>query len=421
LSRFATPRGNLLRGVASFLIAIDPQRATGGRVNPHRIHWQLDPEIRFLNHGSFGATPTCVLRKQQEYRDRLEREPVRFYVRDLPARLDAARERLARFVGADPAGFAFVRNATEAVNSVLRSMPLAPGDELLVTDHEYNACRNVLDYVARERGATMIVVHIALPVRAAEDIVTAITAAVTPKTRLLLIDHVTSPTGMVLPIAEIVTALKSRGVETLVDGAHAVGMLPLDLDRLGVAYYTSNFHKWLCAPKGSAFLYVRADKRGEVRPAVISHGANADTAQRSRYRLEFDWPGTVDVTPWLATVDALDFLERVLPGGIAEVREHNRALALEARALLLDAIGSEPLCPDAMIGHLATVRIADRSDAGVQGAFDTDPLQDTLLFEHRIEVPVFPFPRAPQRMCRVSAQLYNERREYQALAAVLAK
>lgn len=385
----------------------------------YRRHFCLDPRIRFLNHGSFGATPRVVLRRQDEYRERLESEPVRFYLRELPPLLDAARERLARFVGADPAHLAFVRNATEGVNSVLRSMPIERGDDLLVTDHEYNACRNVLDYVARERGANVVVAALPLPIRDPEEVVTCLAAAVTPRTRLLLIDHVTSPTGLVLPIARIVAAMKAKGVETLVDGAHAVGMVPLALEELGAAYYTSNCHKWLNAPKGAAFLFVRGDKLEEVRPAILSHGANAPTTSRSRFHLEFDWPGTADVTPWLCVPHAIEFLERVAPGGVAEVQARNRALALEARAILLEATGSEPIAPDSMIGSLAAVRISDRPDAGAQGAFDTDPLQDRLLFEHGIEVPIVPFPRPPHRLVRVSAQLYNERSDYEALAAAL--
>lgn len=387
--------------------------------HPFRSHWQLDPTVAFLNHGSFGATPLVVSRRQDDLRDQLEREPVRFYLRELPPLLDAARERLAALVGADPERIAFVRNATEAVNAVLRSLPIAAGDEFLVTNHEYNACRNVLDYVARERGANVVVVTIDLPIEQPNDIVVALKAAITPRTRLLLIDHVTSPTGLVMPIAAIVAAMKAQGVETLIDGAHAVGMLPLALETLGAAYYTSNCHKWLCAPKGAAFLYVRGDKSSEVRPAILSHGANAPTTSRSRFRLEFDWPGTVDVTPWLCVPHAIDFLEHVVPGGLAEVRERNRALALEARAILLDATGSTPIAPESMIGSLAAVRIADREDAGQHGAFDTDPLQDRLLFEHGIEVPIVPFPNAPHRLVRISAQLYNDRSQYAALAAQL--
>ncbi|MCA9661874.1 MAG: aminotransferase class V-fold PLP-dependent enzyme, partial [Myxococcales bacterium] len=210
-----------------------------------RARWTLDPAITFLNHGSFGACPRVVLDAQQALREELEREPVRFFVRELPGRLDAARERLAAFVGADPADLVFVRNATEAVNAIVRSLDLQPGDHILTTDHAYNACRNVLEYVAERRAARVNVATIPFPIASPAQATAAILAAVTPQTRLALIDHVTSPTGLVLPIAEIVAALAERGVDTLVDGAHGPGMIDLDLEAIGAAYYTGNLHKWV--------------------------------------------------------------------------------------------------------------------------------------------------------------------------------
>lgn len=388
-------------------------------MNPFRAHWQLDPAIRFLNHGSFGATPLALLARQREYQDQMEREPVRFFVRELPPLLDAARTHLAGFLNADPNCVAFMRNATEGVNSVLRSLRLERGDEVLVSDHEYNACRNVLDYVAEIHGARVVVVRLPFPVTAPEDITNALLAGVTARTKLLLIDHVTSPTGMVLPIPEIVRAMRERGVETLVDGAHAPGMVPLALDELGAAYYTGNCHKWLCTPKGAALLYVRKDLLKSVRPAIISHGANAPVRDSSRFRLEFDWTGTSDPTAILCVPHAIDFLERIVPGGITEVRRRNRDLVLRARTRLAATLGVAPPCPESMIGSLAALELPDRKDAATIGAFDTDPLQDALLLEDRIEVPIVPWPSPGKRLVRVSAQLYNEFDEYEALASAL--
>jgi isopenicillin-N epimerase len=383
-----------------------------------RSHWRLSPDIVFLNHGSFGACPAVVLEEQRRLRARMEREPVSFFVRDLEELLDGARADLARLAGCAPEDLAFVPNATTAVNAVLRSRPLEPGDELVTTDHAYNACRNVLAFAAGGTGARVVVANVPFPLRHADDVVEAVLASVGPRTRLALIDHVTSPTGLVFPLERLVRELQARGVEVLVDGAHAIGMLPLDLESLRADYYTANCHKWLCAPKGSAFLYVRRDRQAAVRPAVISHGANALRRDRSRFLLEFDWVGTTDPTPYLAIPAAIRFLEALLPGGLAALRDRNRRLALEARDLLCAALGVPPPCPDEMIGSLAAVPLPDGSPEPPRSSLYADALQEAL-FARGIEVPVVPWPAPPRRLLRISAQAYNTRADYERLVHVL--
>jgi isopenicillin-N epimerase len=384
-----------------------------------RGHWLLDPDVVFLNHGSFGACPRPVLEYQTELRARIERQPVRFFVRDLEGLLDEARAVLADFLGAAPDDLAWVANATTGVNAVLRSLELAPGDELLTTDHEYNACRNALEFVAGRWGARVVVAALPFPIAGPDEALAAILARVTPRTRLALIDHVTSQTGLVLPAGEIVATLRERGVETLVDGAHAPGMLPLALDTLGAGYYTGNCHKWLCAPKGAAFLHVRRDLQPTVRPAVISHGANSPRRDRSRFLLEFDWVGTGDPTACLALPEALRFMGELLPGGWAALRRHNRARTLEGRDLLCRALDVAPPCPDEMIGSLASLPLPDGDGAPPSSALYADPLQDRLLEDFRIEVPVIPWPAPPRRLIRISAQLYNRPGDYRRLADAL--
>jgi isopenicillin-N epimerase len=373
----------------------------------------------FLNHGSFGACPQPVLDYQLAMRARLERQPVQFFVRDLEGLLDEARATLGAFLGAPAEDLAWVPNATTGVNAVLRSLALEPDDELLVTDHEYNACRNALDYVAARAGAKVVLATLPFPIADAETAVDAILGRVTDRTRLALIDHVTSQTGLVLPIARIVTALRERGVETLVDGAHAPGMLPLDLAGLGAGWYTGNCHKWLCAPKGAGFLYVRPDLQSAVRPVTISHGANATRGDRSRFLLEFDWTGTGDPTAVLAVPEALRFMGGLLPGGWPALREHNRALVLEGRTTLCAALGLTPPCPDDMIGSLCSLPLPDGDGAPPESALYTDPLQDRLLEDFAIEVPIVPWPAPPQRLLRISAQVYNRPADYRRLAAAL--
>ncbi len=280
-----------------------------------RARFALDPDVAFLNHGSFGACPREVLRVQEELRARMERQPVRFLARELPALLDDARVPLAAFVGTAPERLAFVHNATAAVNAVLRWLPLSPGDELLTTDHVYNACNNVLREAASAAGARVVTARVPFPLPDDDAVVDAVLAAVTPRTRLCLLDAVTSPTALVFPVARLVRVLRERGVETLVDAAHAPGQVPLDVDAIGAAWLTGNCHKWMFAPKGAGFLAVRADKLEVTRPAVISHGANAPVGERSRFRLEFDWIGTTDPTPWLAVPAAIEAGARLVDGG----------------------------------------------------------------------------------------------------------
>jgi isopenicillin-N epimerase len=382
--------------------------------------WPLDPNVTFLNHGSFGACPTEVLRYQDSLRRELEAEPVRFLSREIFDRLDAARARLAAFVGADPDGLVFVPNATTGVNAVLRSLIFAAGDELLVTNHGYKACANTIEFVAGRAGARVIVADVPFPLGSPDEVVHAVLSRVTPRTRLAVLDHVTSPTALVFPIERLVRELADRGVETVVDGAHAPGMLPLDLRALGAAYYSGNCHKWVCSPKGAGFLYVTRERRDAIHPVTISHGASATWPGKSRFQLEFDWAGTSDPTAYLAVPKALEYVGGLRPGGWPDVMAANRALALDARRILGDALGSKPPCPDDMVGSIASVPLPDGTTTDI-GWRRPDPLQPKLYEGWGIEVPIHSWPRPPQRLVRVSAQLYNRRDQYVRLADALTK
>ena len=381
--------------------------------------WTLDPALAFLNHGSFGACPRPVLEAQQRWRERMERQPVQFLSRDLEGLLDAARAELAAFLGAAPEDVAFVPNATAGVNAVLRSLALSPGDELLTTDHAYNACRNALEFVAGRAGARVVVANVPFPLDGPDQVVATVLERVGPRTRLALLDHVTSPTGLVFPIETLARELDRRGIETLVDGAHAPGMLALDVPAVGAAYYTGNCHKWLCAPKGAGFLWVRRDRQPGVRPLAISHGATAPRPDRSRFLLEFDWTGSSDPSPYLCVPEALRALGALLPGGWPALRARNHALALEARRRLCGVLGVAAPCPEDMIGSLATVPLPDAASGVGYGPLANDPLADRLLQRHAIEVPVFPWPAPPRRWLRISAQLYNTSADYERLASAL--
>jgi isopenicillin-N epimerase len=379
--------------------------------------WTLEKDVTYLNHGSFGACPASVLAEQARLRARLEAQPVRFMLRELEPMLDAARAALAAFLGADAADLGFVPNATTGVNAVLRSLTFAPGDEIVTTDHAYGACRNALDYVAARSGARVVVATVPFPLRGPDEVVTPILAAVGDRTRLALLDHVTSPTALVWPLAELVTKLRARGVETLVDGAHAPGMIPLALDGLGAGYYTGNCHKWLCAPKGAAFLHVRRDLQSGLVPTTVSHGATSSRTDKSRFQLLFDWVGTTDPTAALCVPAALAFMGSLQPGGWPKVMAANHALALHARDRLCAALGVSPPAPGAMLGSMASIPLPDEAVR----AEGLDPLQDSLWHQDRIEVPVHVWPAPPRRLIRVSAQLYNGAEDYDRLAAALGR
>lgn len=394
----------------------DPRRAG----SEHARLWDLDPDWVFLNHGSFGACPRVVLEEQREWRARFEAQPVRFVVRELEGALDAARERLGRFVGADPDDLVFVPNATTGVNWVLRGLDLAPGDEIVLTNHEYNATANAVRFVAERSGAVVREVDVPFPIANEDELVERVLAAFGERARLLVTDHVTSMTGLVLPVERLVREARERGVETLVDGAHAPGMLPLDLEALGAAWYTGNCHKWLCTPKGSALLFVRRDLQASTPPLVTSHGRNAQRDDRSRFRLEADWTGTCDPSPWLCIPRAIEFLSSLEPGGMEGLRRRNHALVLAARDLLAGVLGIDAPAPDHMLGSLASLPLPDRaSNEGEASQPGLDPLYERVNAE-RIEVVIGPWPAPPQRVVRVSAQAYNALDQYVLLAEVLA-
>jgi isopenicillin-N epimerase len=291
---------------------------------------------------------------------------------------------------------------------------------MLTTDHAYGACRNTLDFVASRSGAHLVIVQIPFPLASPDAAFDAVLSRVTSRTRLALLDHITSPTAVILPIERLVRELAGRGVDVLVDGAHAPGMVPLDLNALGAAYYSGNCHKWLCAPKGSAFLWVRRDRQQDVRPLTISHGASVTRAERSRFRLEFDWTGTSDPTAWLTVPRAIEYLASLVPGGWPALMARNHALALEARRLVCTAAGTPPPCPDDMVGSLASIVLPDGPTRDI-GWRRPDPIQRRLFDGWGIEVPVMSWPAAPRRLVRISAQLYNRLDHYATLADALGK
>lgn len=370
-----------------------------------RDHWLLDPDVAFLNHGSFGACPRSVLDHQQALRERMERDPVTFFSIDYDGLLGEAIEASAAFVGADPAGYAFVPNATTGVNALLRTLPLGEGDEVLVTDHEYEACALTLEAVAGERGATVRTVRIPPPVAGSGEITQAILEGVAPATRFALVDHVTSATALVLPIDEIVAGLAERGVFTIVDGAHAPGMVPVDVRSIGCAAYAGNWHKWVCAPKGAGFVWVAEEWRDRVRPLVVSHGAGHRREGQTPFRARFDWTGTDDPTAFLTVPFAIETIGGMLPGAWDEVRRRNREVVLGMRRRIESQSGLQPTGPEEMIGSMAAFAIGPPAPDPFGRA---KPLQKRFAQEYGVILGLSATRSSPRLQVRLSAHLHTD-------------
>jgi isopenicillin-N epimerase len=368
-----------------------------------RDGWLLDPEVAFLNHGSFGATPRAVLAEQDRWRALMERHPTNFMSEELPPALRAAAAHLAAFVGARAEDLVFVENATAGCNAVLRSLVFAPGDEILVTDHGYPAVRKAAEYVAACFGARVVEATVPFPLQDSAQVVAAVAAQLGPRTRLAIFDHITSPTATIFPVRELIELCRAAGVPVLIDGAHAPGMLSLDVPSLGADWYTGNCHKWLMAPRGSAFLWVAPERQADTHPLVISHGFGQG------FTAEFDWVGTRDPSAWLSVPAAIDFHERL---GGARLRERNAALAREQARLLARIWRTERGAPDGLTGSMAAVRLPLSEAATAERALQ---LRRTLFDAHRIEAPVTAFVGA--LWVRVSAHAYNRPQDYARLAA----
>lgn len=381
-----------------------------------REHWDLDPNVVHLNHGSFGAAPRAVLDEQRRIRSRLEANPMRFF-RELPGLLDTARDTLGRFIGAGSHQLAFVPNASTGVNAVLRSLDFGPGDELLVTNHGYGAASNAAAYVAERTGATLVVAEVAASPHSPTAIRDVVLAAVTRRTRLALLDHVTSATAVVFPIGELVATLAAHGVPVLVDGAHAPGMVDLDVRAVGAAYYVGNCHKWLCAPKGAGFLYVaNPNAANGLVPVVVGWGRSHRPPGRSQFHADFDWVGTSDPSAYLSVPAAIECLGSMLPGGWEALRRRNHDLAVVGRTLLCEQRGVRAEVPESMLGAMAAIPLPDAERP--TGALEPDPLQ-TRLAAAGFEVPVTRGPEPTRRWLRISAQAYNRLEDYERLAEVL--
>lgn len=383
--------------------------------HPMLAEWALDPGILYLNHGTVGAVPRRVLAAQQQIRDEIELQPSRFLLRELTAitpadplpspRLRVAADAVAGFVGARGADFVFVENVTAGCNAVLRSLDLKPGDEIVMTDLAYGAITNAARYAARTRGATVRVVAIPFPGVTPETLCAAVLAALGPRTRLLVVDHVASNTALVLPLAEIAAGAHARGVAVLVDGAHAPGAIPLDVPATGVDWYAANLHKWAWSPRSAGFLWTDPKHQAATHPLTISWGLDQG------YTTEFDWVGTRDPSGYLAAPIAIDFMRSL---GLEAVMGYNHGLAWEAARWLATRWGGTLPCPEGMFGAMSTVPLPASCGGGEDAA---KRLRLELLLEDRIEAQILDLDG--RLWVRISAQVYNEMADVERLARAI--
>ena len=367
-----------------------------------RRFFLLEEGAVYLNNGSYGATPKSVMKAQRDWQEALEREPSRFMEREFRPALRVAAERLSGYLGVPGREIALVENATMAVNAVLNSIYFAPGDEILINSQTYNAVKNAVLHICKRTGAIPKWVDLPFPIQSAEQILANFTAGLTARTKLVVIDHVTSQTAAIMPVAEMAAAARAVGAFVLVDGAHAPGMVPLDLPSTGAHWYTGNCHKWMFSPKGCALLWAEASVRDTLHPSVVSHGYGEG------FVAEFDWVGTRDASAQQALPAALDFRETF---GDVAIRDHNHDLAVRAAHMLSDAWKTPIGAPDALLGSMAVVRLPSGLGTTQAHAFE---VRRRLLDEYRIQTPVWALDG--QLWLRISAQIYNGFAEYEALA-----
>ncbi len=386
-------------------------------------NWLIKKDLTFLNNGSFGSCPIPVLNYQQSLKMKMEEELVDFLLRHLEQNLDTNRNCLAQFLGCHGEQIAFIQNATTGVNAILRSLKFEPNENIIMTSHVYNACANVMEYIADNYQVEIKICDLEFPFEDVDQWVEEIISKVDSKSRIVLIDHITSPTAVINPVQKISSQVKNINPTTLVlvDGAHSPGQIPVNLESLNIDFYTGNLHKWMFTPKTSAFLYVKnEEKRIQIHPTTISHGANSKRTDRSKFHLEFDWIGTYDPTPHLCTQFCIEWIRDQVDGGWEALMIRNNKLALLGRKILCETLGVESPCPQEFIPAMATIPLPDQ----IAGNSLTLPLmlpdlQEWLRSDRKIEVPVTSLRNGDKIFIRISAQAYNCLEDYVLLAEAL--
>jgi len=413
-AQIASPVAALRNGFSPDSTTIDNLPTYG----PWASLWKLRRNAVQLDHASFGGCPQKVMTAQDDVRYLIESDVYGFIERDYTLALRRSKETLAIFLNADLGGLSLLPGVTHALNVIIQSQSFEPGDELLTISHAYSSTLMILKHVAKRDQAKVVVANVPFPVTSPDEVLETLLACVTVRTRFAVIDHVTSRTSLILPVEQMVGQLSARGVDTLVDGAHAPGAIEVDLDRINAAYYVGDCHKWMCTPRGSGFMHIRRDRLSDIKPLIVARSAyENEPAKISDLERHFDWLGTADPSACLSVPAAISFLDTTIPGGRYAYAGRNHELAVVARKLLCEAFGIAEPCPEHMIGSMASIRLPDPIGPRVEARHL--PLQQTLWNKYRIEIPIYSWPSYPKRVLRFSVQAHNHVDQYIYLAKAL--
>jgi isopenicillin-N epimerase len=402
---------------------LEVQSPVSDASNRFRPLWAIDPSLRFLNHGSYGAVPREVTAYRASLLERMERDAVRFYKVDLEKLMDEWRIVLSDFVGCQPYDMAPMPNATVAIATVLHNTQWAVGDEVVLTDHEYMSGVNELRRLEASHGVKLVFAPVEYPMRDPAQVRDAVLERLTSKTKMVMVSQITSATSLIFPVAEIVAECNRRGIETLIDGTHAVGQIPLNVRAMHPTYFVGSGHKWLSSPKGTGFLYVAPHKQQGFRPLALSSRGHKIRPERALFLRDFDYVGTDDYTKVLAMTASIRFFESVVQGGWQTTMEANHRLVMQGRDILVTRLarfGLASTAPDSANGTMTTLMLPEPAgDLAKRSTQYDDALQDRLVEIYKCVIPIWRLSCDNRRVFRISAQLYNTIEEYAALADAL--
>ena len=383
----------------------------------HSHLFAIEKGFTALNHGSFGACPKVVMEYQFDLIKRMESLTTRFFMMEMKPLIIESLRTLSEFINSPLDDLVFIRNATSAANAVINSLPFQDGDEIVTTNLIYESCANLLKYFTKKKGVVLKTADISFPDDDEDMINDKIFNLVNERTKLIFIDHITSTTAMIMPVEKIIGRAKDLGIETFVDGAHAPGMIPLNIKQLKPDYYTGNCHKWLCSPKGAAFLYVKPEKQHLITPNIISNYFEKGSTTKEKMFNSFYWLGTMDYTGCICVKAVIDYIESEIEGGWNEVMRRNRSLAIKGRDIITETLNLSGYTKESMTGSMVSIKTDSLSEIDPDTTLDR--LYYEMLFNHRIETVFAPLLPSRERLLRISAHLYNKESDYLRLANAL--